>query len=208
MKVSVIGAGNVGATLAKRIVENDLADVVLLDEVKGLAQGKSLDLSHAAPIIRHAKSATGTDDYRYTADSDIVVIVNFSWLECARHLNAANTTDIAAFTYAVARSPGHFASQAGIANELKQANPSLKVVPWIGVWEYPARGVPIPSAEWVRERGMESLQYPVFDGVMFYPWQPSAAFFGATIWDVADDPAYISAFGDVFDAAMEKSGNQ
>ena len=74
MKVSVIGAGNVGATLAKRIVENSLADVVLLDVVKGLAQGKSLDLCHAAPITGHSKTICGTDDYQYTKDSDIVVI--------------------------------------------------------------------------------------------------------------------------------------
>lgn len=74
MKVSVIGAGNVGATLAKRIVENDLADVVLLDIVKGLAEGKSLDLLHAVPILGHSKFIYGTDDYEHTKDSDIVVI--------------------------------------------------------------------------------------------------------------------------------------
>jgi len=74
MKVSVIGAGNVGATLAKRIVENSLADVVLLDIVKGLAEGKSLDLCHAGPITGGNKSICGTDDYQFTKDSDIVVI--------------------------------------------------------------------------------------------------------------------------------------
>lgn len=74
MKVSIIGAGNVGATLAKRIAESDLADVVLLDVVKGLAEGKSLDLCHAAPITGHEKSIYGTDDYKFTRDSGIVVI--------------------------------------------------------------------------------------------------------------------------------------
>jgi hypothetical protein len=57
---------------------------------------------------------------------------------------------------------------------------------------------------WTREQGLQALQYPVFDGVMFYPWQPSGPFFGETIQDVADDPEYISAVNDVFDAAMEK----
>ncbi len=74
MKVSVIGAGNVGATLAKRIVESDLADCVLVDIVKGLAEGKSLDLCHSASITGHKKTICGTDDYKYTKDSDVVVI--------------------------------------------------------------------------------------------------------------------------------------
>jgi len=74
MKVSVIGAGNVGATLAKRIVENELADVVLLDVVKGLAEGKSLDLLHAVPILGHSKSIYGTDNYEHTLNSDVVII--------------------------------------------------------------------------------------------------------------------------------------
>lgn len=74
MKVSVIGAGNVGATLAKRIVENDLADVVLVDVVKGLAEGKSLDMCQASPITGHAKTICGTEDYKYTKDSGVVVV--------------------------------------------------------------------------------------------------------------------------------------
>ncbi len=74
MKVSVIGAGNVGATLAKRIIEGDLADCVLLDVAGGLAEGKALDLLHAAPIIGYQRDILGTDDYKDTKDSDIVVI--------------------------------------------------------------------------------------------------------------------------------------
>lgn len=74
MKVSIIGAGNVGTTLAKRIIENDLADVVLVDIVKGMAEGKCLDLLQAAPIIKHDKTCIGTDDYQHTKNSDIVVI--------------------------------------------------------------------------------------------------------------------------------------
>jgi hypothetical protein len=141
-------------------------------------------------------------------DPNITVIVNFSWLQCAENLQAANYVDIAALTITVNRPKDHYASQAEIAARLKAVNPDLKVVVWIAVYEYPARRVPIPSADWVREKGMEVLQYDVFDGVMFYPWQPGASYFGATIQDVADDPEYISAFNDVFDAAMEKFGGE
>lgn len=74
MKISVIGSGNVGATLAKRIVESNTADVILLDIQKGVAEGKALDLMHAAPAIGHQKKILGTDDYKETAGSNIVVI--------------------------------------------------------------------------------------------------------------------------------------
>lgn len=74
MKISVIGAGNVGATLSQRIVESGLADVVLLDILKDIAQGKSLDIMHAAPLLGHERSVIGTDDYREIDASDIIVI--------------------------------------------------------------------------------------------------------------------------------------
>ncbi|MFA4981410.1 MAG: malate dehydrogenase [Candidatus Omnitrophota bacterium] len=74
MKISVIGAGAVGATLAQRILEGGIADVVLLDILKNLACGKSLDLLDAAPLVGHEKSMTGTDDYKEIRSSDIVVI--------------------------------------------------------------------------------------------------------------------------------------
>src|SRR6476469_1095615 len=70
-KVTVIGAGNVGATTAQRI-----ADVVLVDIVEGLPQGKSLDLAEAAPVVGHDARITGTNDYADTADSDIVVVTS------------------------------------------------------------------------------------------------------------------------------------
>ena len=73
-KVAVIGAGQVGATLAQRVLESNLADVILLDIVKNLAIGKALDLSDAAPILRHERSITGTDDYSRIEGSGIVVI--------------------------------------------------------------------------------------------------------------------------------------
>ncbi|MBI4974524.1 MAG: malate dehydrogenase [Candidatus Omnitrophica bacterium] len=74
MKVSIIGAGAVGATVAMRVVESGLADVVLLDVLNNVACGKSLDILDAAPIIGHEKSIIGTDDYNQIKSSDIVVI--------------------------------------------------------------------------------------------------------------------------------------
>ena len=75
-KVTVIGAGNVGATTAQRIAEAGLADVVLVDIVEGLPQGKSLDLAEAAPVVGHDARVTGTNDYADTAGSDVVVITS------------------------------------------------------------------------------------------------------------------------------------
>jgi malate dehydrogenase len=75
-KVTVIGAGNVGATTAQRIAETGLADVVLIDIVEGLPQGKALDLSESAPVVGHDCTITGTNDYADTAGSDIVVVTS------------------------------------------------------------------------------------------------------------------------------------
>jgi malate dehydrogenase len=75
-KVTVIGAGNVGATTAQRIAEAGLADVVLVDIVEGLPQGKALDLAEAAPVVVHDAFVTGTNDYADTAGSDIVVVTS------------------------------------------------------------------------------------------------------------------------------------
>ena len=73
-KVTVVGAGNVGATAAQYIAEKNLADVVLVDIVDGLPQGKALDLMQAAPVNYHDRQSTGTNDYADTKGSDIVVI--------------------------------------------------------------------------------------------------------------------------------------
>jgi malate dehydrogenase len=75
-KVTVIGAGNVGATTAQRIAEAGLADVVLVDIVEGLPQGKALDLAEAAPVVAHDAKVIGTNDYADTAGSDIVVVTS------------------------------------------------------------------------------------------------------------------------------------
>jgi len=73
-KVSIVGAGNVGATAAHWIASKELADVVLVDVVEGVPQGKALDLLEAMPIEKRDVHVTGSNDYASTANSDIVVI--------------------------------------------------------------------------------------------------------------------------------------
>ena len=73
-KVSIVGAGNVGATAAHWIAAKELADVVLIDVVEGVPQGKGLDLLEAMPIEKRDVHVTGTNDYADTANSDIVVV--------------------------------------------------------------------------------------------------------------------------------------
>jgi malate dehydrogenase len=73
-KVTVVGAGFVGATAAQRIVEKQLADVVLIDIVEGLPQGKALDMMQSAAVEGFDTHITGTNDYKDTANSDVVVI--------------------------------------------------------------------------------------------------------------------------------------
>jgi malate dehydrogenase len=75
-KVTVVGAGNVGATTAQRIAERDYADVVMVDIVEGLPQGKALDLNQAGPVVGYEPNMTGTNTYDATAGSDIVVITS------------------------------------------------------------------------------------------------------------------------------------
>jgi malate dehydrogenase len=73
-KVTVVGAGNVGANCALRIAGKQLADVVLLDVVDGVPQGKGLDLLESGPVEGYDVNITGSNDYAATANSDIVVI--------------------------------------------------------------------------------------------------------------------------------------
>ena len=75
-KISVIGAGNVGATAAQRIVERELADVVLVDILEGVPMGKALDLSEAAPIEKHDAKLIGANDYEPTGNSDVIIITS------------------------------------------------------------------------------------------------------------------------------------
>ena len=76
-KITVIGAGNVGATLAMRLVEQNLGNVVLLDVVEGMARGKALDLNQAAPLVGAAR-VTGTSAYDETAGSSVIVVTSGS----------------------------------------------------------------------------------------------------------------------------------
>jgi len=73
-KVTVVGAGNVGATVAQRLAEKELCDVVLIDIIEGVPQGKSLDLTEAAPIEKHDAHLTGANFYEESTKSDIVII--------------------------------------------------------------------------------------------------------------------------------------
>ena len=73
-KVTVVGAGNVGASVAQYTVEKELADVVLVDIIEGIPQGKALDLLEAGPIHRYDSRLIGSNRYEETAGSDIVVV--------------------------------------------------------------------------------------------------------------------------------------
>ena len=76
MKITVIGAGNVGATTAQRLAEKEFGDIVLVDIVEGLPQGKGLDLMEAGPIYNYDCKIIGTNSYEETDNSDLVVITS------------------------------------------------------------------------------------------------------------------------------------
>ncbi len=73
-KITVVGAGNVGATVAQLAVEKELGDVVLVDVIEGVPQGKALDLAQTGPVHGYDSRLTGSNGYAETADSDVVVI--------------------------------------------------------------------------------------------------------------------------------------
>ncbi len=73
-KITVVGGGNVGATVAQRIAERDYADIVLVDVLEGMPQGKALDLAESGPILGYDSSVIGTNNYDETKNSDLVVI--------------------------------------------------------------------------------------------------------------------------------------
>ncbi len=75
-KITVVGAGNVGATLVQRLAERDYADIVMVDIVEGLPQGKALDLRETGPVVGYDSYITGTNSYQETAGSDICVITS------------------------------------------------------------------------------------------------------------------------------------
>jgi len=73
-KVTVVGAGNVGATCAQVLAQRDYADVVLVDIKEGLPQGKALDINQMGAVLGYEPNVTGTNDYEPTAGSDVVVV--------------------------------------------------------------------------------------------------------------------------------------
>jgi malate dehydrogenase len=73
-KITVVGSGNVGATLAHRLADRQLGDIVLIDILEGIPQGKGLDLLESGPIEGYDVKIKGTNDYADTANSDLVVI--------------------------------------------------------------------------------------------------------------------------------------
>lgn len=75
-KVTVVGAGMVGGTLAQRLAERDYADVVLVDIVEGMPQGKALDITQAGPVYGYDSIVTGSNGYEETAGSDLVVVTS------------------------------------------------------------------------------------------------------------------------------------
>jgi malate dehydrogenase len=75
-KITVIGAGNVGGTAAQEIARRDYADVVLVDIVEGLPQGKALDMNEAGPVLGYECRITGTNGYEETAGSEVIVITS------------------------------------------------------------------------------------------------------------------------------------
>ena len=75
-KITVVGAGNVGATAAQEIARRDYADVVLVDIVEGLPQGKALDMNEAGPVLGYEAKVVGTNGYEETSGSDVVVITS------------------------------------------------------------------------------------------------------------------------------------
>ena len=75
-KVTVVGAGNVGASCAQRIAEKGYADVVLVDIIEGLPQGKALDMLQSGPVVASDSRLIGTNNYEETQDSDIAIITS------------------------------------------------------------------------------------------------------------------------------------
>ena len=75
-KITIVGAGNVGATTAFIAAKKQLGSIVLLDIVEGLAEGKALDIAQASPVELYDSNIIGTCDWEKTADSDIVIITS------------------------------------------------------------------------------------------------------------------------------------
>src|SRR5947208_17181490 len=75
-KVTVIGAANVGTTAAQEVARRDYADVVLVDIIENMPQGKALDLNQAAPVLGYEPAVVGSNEYGETAGSDVIVVTS------------------------------------------------------------------------------------------------------------------------------------
>ena len=75
-KVTIIGAGNVGATAAQEVARGDYADVVLIDIVENLPQGKALDMNESGPVLGYEAKITGSNGYEESAGSDVIVVTS------------------------------------------------------------------------------------------------------------------------------------
>lgn len=113
-KVSVIGAGNVGATLAQYVVQSGLANVVLFDVIEDMPSGKALDIAEACPLWGVPASVTGTNDYRDIYGSDIVVIT----AGMARKPGMSRD-DLLATNVSIVK---------GVSNEIKQHCPDAMII--------------------------------------------------------------------------------
>src|SRR5438309_7614431 len=75
-KITVVGAGFVGSTLVQRLAERDYADIVMVDIIPNMPQGKALDMLEAGPVLGYDSLIVGTNDYADTADSELVVVTS------------------------------------------------------------------------------------------------------------------------------------
>lgn len=141
-----------------------------------------------------------------SVDSDITVLINFAQMNCLESFvgeaSDIKVVDIATFVITpkkIRKDPDYIANSAASASRVKMIDPDLRVVPLLAVYEYPARGEELPTAEWVQETGEEVLRHADFDGIMYFPWSPSS-YMGDTIEDIAQVPDYREAFRNIFGA--------
>lgn len=149
-------------------------------------------------------------------NKNIPILINFGNLTyCLDSFIPDNTTDcpnwkiadIATFTITekkLRQSPNYIEEESIIAARSKQCNPEMQIVPLVAVYEYPVKNTSLPSAEWVKNTGIQTLEYDHLDGLIYFRWSPSKALMGDTIEDVVHKPEYINAFSEVFEQARNK----
>jgi hypothetical protein len=149
-----------------------------------------------------------------SVDPAIPVLVNFGDSRCLEGFIPSGDcsdwqiADIAVITITPKKYreyPDFLQNSDGVAAQAKRCHPDLQVVIMVAVYEYPGHW-PMPSADWIRQVGMEILSYDNLDGLIYWPWNPSH-YMARSIRDVANEKEYIISFKDVFDAAREKLGS-